>query len=89
MNFVYYVVCYKLCSLQHKPKIDHLRILGCVCYVHIPVEKRHKWDFKAIKFVLISMEDKELKITSYMIVHFIGHFLEEMSTLTETFDLKF
>jgi len=44
---------------------------------------------KQLNLLSSSMEDKELKITSYMIVHLIGYFLEEMSTLMKTIYLKF
>lgn len=37
---------------ESKPSLDHLRILGCVCYALIP-SGRHKLDQKAKKYVFI------------------------------------
>jgi hypothetical protein len=31
-----------ICSWGNRPKIGHLRIFGCLVYIHIPVEKRTK-----------------------------------------------
>lgn len=38
-----------------KQSLDHLRVLGCVAYAHIPKEKRHKrtWKPKAIQGIMI------------------------------------
>ncbi len=66
-----------------------LRIFSCVCYVHIPIKSHVSGILKQLNLFSSSMEGKEFKITSYMIVHFIGQFLEEMSTLMKTFYLKF
>ena len=37
----------------HKGAIDHLRIFGTECFVHIPKVKRRKWDAKSFKGVMI------------------------------------
>lgn len=34
-----------------KPDVSHLKVFGCICYVHIPDEKRRKLDPKAEKCV--------------------------------------
>jgi hypothetical protein len=39
-----------------KPKIKHLRIIGCNAYVHIPIQKRKKLDKKAEKGILVGYE---------------------------------
>lgn len=39
-----------------KPKISHLRVIGCTAYVHVPVQRRKKMDTKAEKGVLIGYE---------------------------------
>jgi hypothetical protein len=36
-----------------KPGLAHLKIFGCVCYVHIPSEVRQKLDAKSIKGVFV------------------------------------
>ena len=36
-----------------KPKVNHLRVFGCVCYAHIAKEERSKLDSKATKCVLL------------------------------------
>ena len=43
-----------------KPDLSHLRIFGCVCYVHIPSELRSKLDAKSEKCVFVgySLEQK-------------------------------
>lgn len=38
-------------------KVDHLRVMGTPCYVHVPKEKRQKWDRKAEKGVLVGYVD--------------------------------
>lgn len=43
-----------------KPKINHLRIIGCNCYVHIPKQKRlRKLENKAEKGILIGYDGDE------------------------------
>jgi len=46
-----------------KPFVRHLRVFGCICYVHVPDEKRRKLDDKAVKciFVGYSTEKKGFK----------------------------
>nr|CAD1839746.1 unnamed protein product [Ananas comosus var. bracteatus] len=36
-----------------KPMVSHLKIFGCMCYAHIPVEKRKKIDDKSAKCVFV------------------------------------
>ena len=36
-----------------KPDISHLKIFGCITYVHVPNELRHKLDPKAEKCIFI------------------------------------
>ena len=36
-----------------KPRIDHLRVLGCLCYVLVPGEQRNKLDAKSTKEMFI------------------------------------
>jgi hypothetical protein len=31
---------------RHKPKIDHLRIFSCICYVHIPSKNEQSGTLK-------------------------------------------
>lgn len=40
-----------------KPSIDHFRVWGCVCYMHIPDKLRKKLDAKAIKGRFMGYED--------------------------------
>jgi len=39
-----------------KPKITHLRVIGCTAYVHIPQQRWKKMDTKAEKGILIGYE---------------------------------
>jgi len=43
-----------------KPDVSHLRVFGCIVYVHVPNEKRSKLDPKAEKciFIRYSLEQK-------------------------------
>jgi hypothetical protein len=43
-----------------KPNVSHLRMFGCIAYVHVPDEKRSKLDPKAKKCIFIgySLEQK-------------------------------
>jgi len=45
------------------PDVSHLRMFGCIAYVHVPDEKRSKIDPKAEKCILIgySLEQKGYK----------------------------
>ncbi|KAJ8737027.1 hypothetical protein PYW07_000298 [Mythimna separata] len=40
-----------------KPKLDHLRIFGSPVMVHVPKEKRRKWDKKAKKMFLVGYSE--------------------------------
>lgn len=42
-----------------KPRINHLRIIGSLCYAHIPDQKRQKMDKKAIKGFLVGYDGNE------------------------------
>ena len=42
-----------------KPGLKHLRVIGTMCYVHIPVQKRKKLDKKALKCVLIGYDNDD------------------------------
>ena len=39
------------------PKLDELHVFGCVCYVHVPKEKRKKLDPKAIKCIFLGYSE--------------------------------
>ncbi|KAL0329071.1 UNVERIFIED_CONTAM: Retrovirus-related Pol polyprotein from transposon TNT 1-94 [Sesamum radiatum] len=36
-----------------KPSLSHFKVFGCICYVHIPAEKRTKFDEKSEKCIFI------------------------------------
>jgi len=46
-----------------KPNVSHLRVFGCIAYVHVPDEKRSKLNPKAEKciFIRYSLEQKGYK----------------------------
>jgi len=46
---------------QHKPDIDHLRIFGCTCYVHILLKNKRSGTLKQLNVFSLGMENKELK----------------------------
>ena len=43
-----------------KPKVSHFKVFGCISYVHIPSQKRHKLDDNSVKCVFLgySVETK-------------------------------
>ena len=41
-----------------KPSVSHLRVFGCLAYVHVPDESRTKLDDKSKKFVFIGYDEK-------------------------------
>jgi hypothetical protein len=42
-----------------KPDVSHLRVFGCIAYVHVPNEKRSKLDPKAEKCIFIGYSLKQ------------------------------
>jgi hypothetical protein len=46
--------------IGEKPDVSHLRVFGCIAYVHVPNKKRSKLDPKAKKCIFIgySLEQK-------------------------------
>jgi hypothetical protein len=42
-----------------KPDVSHLRVFGCITYVHVPDEKRSKLDPKAEKCIFIGYSLKQ------------------------------
>ncbi|KAG7640275.1 Zinc finger CCHC-type superfamily [Arabidopsis suecica] len=41
-----------------KPSVDHLKVFGCVCYIHIPDEKRRKLDTKAKQGIFVGYNNE-------------------------------
>ncbi|RDX95429.1 hypothetical protein CR513_22046, partial [Mucuna pruriens] len=39
-----------------KPKVDHLRVFGCIAYAHVPNQGRSKIDDKSVKHVFIGYD---------------------------------
>jgi hypothetical protein len=42
-----------------KPDVSHLRVFGCIAYLHVPDEKRSKLDLKAEKCIFIGYSLKQ------------------------------
>ena len=42
---------------SEKPEIDHLRIFGCLVYVHVPREKRTKLDPSGRKGIFVGYSE--------------------------------
>ena len=40
-----------------KPDVSHLRVFGCICYVHVPDERRKKLDPKSFRAIFIGYPD--------------------------------
>lgn len=45
--------------MKRQPRIKHMRIIGSICYAHIPPQKRRKMDKKAIKGYLVGYDGDE------------------------------
>ena len=58
------LLCLKKSIVGKKPDLYHLKVFGCIAYVHIPNELRSKLDPKAEKriFVGYSVEQKMLQV---------------------------
>lgn len=42
---------------ERKPSVEHLRVFGADVFVHIPKEKRRKWNVKARKGIFVGYDD--------------------------------
>ena len=42
---------------REKPKVNHLKIFGCLVYIHIPKEKRTKLDPSGRKGIFVGYSD--------------------------------
>jgi hypothetical protein len=52
-----------------KPYISHLRVFGCIAYVHVLDEKRSKLDPKAAKCIFIgySLKKKDINVSTLLL----------------------
>lgn len=41
-----------------KPSVEHLRVFGCVCHIHVPDAKRTKLESKSISGILLGISDE-------------------------------
>lgn len=55
---------------KQKPNVSHLRIFGSTVMVHIPKEKRLKWDKKAEKKILVGYSEN---VKGYRVYDFKNH----------------
>jgi hypothetical protein len=46
-----------------KPNVSHLKVFGCIAYVHVPDEKRSKLDPKVVRciFIRYSLEQNKYR----------------------------
>jgi hypothetical protein len=51
---------------KEKININHLRVFGCICYVH--KIKQHKFDFISIKAIFLDYSSQKKRVTSAMIL---------------------
>ena len=47
---------YEIWNSGQVPDVSHLRIFGCLGYMHVPIDKRRKLDAKAIEVTLVGYE---------------------------------
>ena len=50
---------YELWYKKESPDISHLKVFGSNCYVHVPKQKRKKWDPKSVKGILVGYCDNK------------------------------
>lgn len=43
---------------NEKPRVEHLKVFGCIAYAHIPKENRNKLDGKGEKCIFIGYSDE-------------------------------
>ena len=77
-----------------KPRIKHLRIIGSICYAHIPAQRRRKIDKKAVKGYLVGYDGDEryriwLKEENKIILSRDVIFQEKTSKCEEHVELPF
>ncbi|GFW18655.1 retrovirus-related Pol polyprotein from transposon TNT 1-94 [Trichonephila clavipes] len=53
---------YELWFSKEVINIDHLRVFGTECFVHVPLQKRRKWDKKSVKGVFVATVVKKMVI---------------------------
>jgi hypothetical protein len=49
-----------------KPEVGHLRIFGCLVYIHVPKEKRTKMEPSAKKRVFVGYSEKSKAYRIYV-----------------------
>ena len=42
---------------DEKPSVKHLKVFGSTCYVHIPKDRRSKWEMNSTKMLMIGYSD--------------------------------
>ena len=52
-----------------KPKVSHLKIFGCLVYIHIPKEKRTKLDPSGKKGIFVGYNDQLKAYRVYILDH--------------------
>ena len=47
------------CFYGRKPSLQHLKVFGCLAYVHVPAEVRSKLDPKAEKCIFVGYSEEQ------------------------------
>jgi hypothetical protein len=47
---------------EEKPSVNHFKVLGSICYFHVPNAKRTKLDVKARKCIFIGYDEMKKKM---------------------------
>lgn len=50
-----------------KPTLSHMKVFGSICYVHIPDEKRKKWDDKSKKAIFVGYSSQTKGYRVYLL----------------------
>ena len=59
ITFGVHEVTLEECVYGRKPGVGHLKVFGCLAYVHVPAEIRSKLDPKAEKCVLVGYSEEQ------------------------------
>jgi len=50
-----------------KPSVSHMKVFGSICYVHIPDEKRRKWDDKSKRAIFVGYSSQTKGYRVYLL----------------------
>lgn len=52
---------------KKRPSVNHMRVFGCICYVHVPDHKRKKWNDKSKRAIFFGYSSKTKGYRVYLL----------------------